>query len=73
MTSGAGPPVSASMVGFIDLRMVLPLAAGAVVTVPLGVRVNRHAPPPTLYWFFSVLFLAIGVGLLGAWLLGAGG
>ncbi len=42
MTGGAGPPVSPWMVGFVDARMALPLAIGAVTGVPLGVRLQPH-------------------------------
>lgn len=73
LTAGEGPPVSASMAGFLDLRMAWPLALGAAVTVPLGVRVNRKASPPTLYWLFATIFAGIGCWLIGAWLAGRPG
>lgn len=68
MTAGPGPAVSGSMAGFLDLRMALPLALGAVVTVPLGVRVNRSSSPPTLYWLFAAVFSAIGLWLIIEWI-----
>jgi len=72
ITSGPGPEVSPWMVGYIDGRMAVPLALGALCTVPLGVRVNRRIAPPTLYWFFAALFLIIGGLLLHSWLTGSG-
>ena len=70
LTAGAGPPVSSQMAGFLDLRMSLPLALGAAVTVPLGVRMNRRASAPTLYWTFAGVFAAIGLALVIGWALG---
>lgn len=68
LTAGPGPAVSGQMAGFMDLRMVLPLALGAVLTVPLGVRVNRRASPPTLYWIFAAVFSLIGLSIVVSWL-----
>jgi len=68
LTAGPGPAVSEQMAGFLDLRMLLPLALGAVVTVPLGVRVNRRASPPTLYWIFAAVFSTIGAAIILTWL-----
>lgn len=67
VTAGPGPEFSSLMAGFLDLRMAVPLALGAAVTVPLGVRVNRESSPPTLYWFFAVLLAGIGCFILWQW------
>jgi len=67
LTAGPGPAVSASMVGFVDLRMALPLSLGAVATVPLGVLVNRRSSAPTLYWLFSAVFATIGLSIIVSW------
>lgn len=73
LTAGQGPPVSGQMAGFLDLRMAIPLALGAAITVPLGVRVNRGSSPRTLYWCFAVLFAGIGVTLIYSWFQGRAG
>ncbi len=39
-----------------------------MLTVPLGVRVNRQASPPTLYWIFTGVFSAIGLSIVLSWL-----
>jgi len=70
LTAGPGPAVSASMAGFMDMRMLLPLSLGAAVTVPIGVRVNRRSSGPTLYWTFAATFAVIGVSILWSWLRG---
>ena len=49
------------MAGFLDLRMLAPLSLGAVMTVPIGVKVNRTSRPQTLYWIFAGVFALIGV------------
>ena len=67
LTAGPGPQVSDLMAGFVDLRMALPLSLGALVTVPLGVRVQRRSSGPTLYWLFSAVFAVIGLSLILAW------
>jgi uncharacterized membrane protein YfcA len=67
LTAGAGPPVSPTMVGFMDLRMTVPLALGAAVTVPLGVRANRRASTPVLYRLFAAIFSVIGLAVLWSW------
>jgi uncharacterized membrane protein YfcA len=67
LTAGPGPGISPLMAGFVDLRMALPLALGAAATVPLGVRVNRRARTPTLYWTFAALFAIIGLTVLIQW------
>jgi uncharacterized membrane protein YfcA len=64
MTGGAGPPVSPWMVGFVDARMAVPLAIGAVTSVPLGVRLNRTLSPQKLFWFFATTFCVMGVLLI---------
>jgi hypothetical protein len=68
LTAGEGPAVSGHMAGFMDLRMLVPLGLGAVLTVPLGVQVNRRASPPTLYWIFAAVFALIGVSIVFSWL-----
>lgn len=67
LTAGPGPAVSEMMVGFVDLRMALPLALGALVTVPLGVKLQRKSSGPTLYWLFAVVFTLIGISLIVEW------
>ena len=67
LSAGAAPPVSSMMVGFVDLRMLLPLSLGAVITVPLGVRINRVSSSATLYWMFAVIFLVLGAAVLASW------
>jgi uncharacterized membrane protein YfcA len=67
VTAGAGPAVSNAMAGFMDLRMAIPLALGALVTVPLGVRVQRRSTGPTLYRFFAAIFALIGLWLIIEW------
>jgi uncharacterized membrane protein YfcA len=67
VTAGPGPAVSDLMVGFVDFRMALPLALGALVTVPIGVKVQRRSSGPTLYWIFSAVFTAIGLSLIVEW------
>lgn len=67
-TAGPGPAFSSLMAGFLDLRMAIPLVLGAVLTVPIGVRVNRQSSPPTLYWSFAILLVAIGLSLVWQWL-----
>ncbi|HXE58725.1 MAG TPA: sulfite exporter TauE/SafE family protein [Gemmatimonadales bacterium] len=65
LTASGGPPVSRTMVGFVDLRMAVPLALGAALTVPLGVYINRTAHPRTLFWSFGAVLGLIGARL--AW------
>lgn len=67
VTAGPGPSVSGLMAGFLDLRMAIPLALGAMVTVPLGVRFQRRSSGPMLYWLFALIFAAIGVSLILEW------
>jgi hypothetical protein len=68
--AGPAPPVSWAMAGYLDLRMAVPLALGAALTVPLGVRINREARPRRLYWIFAALLGSIGVSLIWGWLRG---
>jgi uncharacterized membrane protein YfcA len=70
LTAGQGPAVSGWMAGFLDLRMAAPLALGAALSVPLGVRVNRRSNPATLYWLFAGIFLVLGLCILWPWLRG---
>jgi len=70
LTAGPGPTVSDLMAGFLDLRMAIPLALGAILTVPLGVLVNRRSSPPALYLVFAALFSAIGLHLVWQWVRG---
>lgn len=65
VTAGGAPPISGAMAGFVDLRMAIPLSLGAVLTVPLGVRMNRASRPVTLYWIFAAILAVMGVRL--AW------
>ncbi len=67
LTAGPGPAISDWMVGFVDFRMALPLAAGALVTVPLGVKAQRKSSGPTLFWLFSGVFTLIGISLIVEW------
>lgn len=70
LTAGPAPAVSAHMAGFLDLRMLVPLALGAIITVPLGVRVNRQWSPPRLYQVFAAVFAVIGGSILWSWFRG---
>lgn len=67
LTAGPGPLVSDFMVGFVDFRMAIPLALGAMVTIPLGVRVQRRSSGPALFWLFSAVFSLIGISLIVEW------
>lgn len=67
LTAGAGPALSPYMVGYVDLQMALPLALGATLTVPLGVRVNRRSTPARLFTIFAVIFALLGLWLLFDW------
>lgn len=67
LTAAAAPPLSPWMAGFVDLRMALALAAGAVVTVPLGVRVNRRSSSVTLYHLFALTFAILAGAILWSW------
>jgi len=67
ITAGPAPAVSGMMAGFVDLRMALPLALGAVVTIPLGVRLQRRSSGPVLFWFFAAMFTLLGLSLVVEW------
>jgi uncharacterized membrane protein YfcA len=54
------------VVGHVDFRHGLPLAIGAVLLSPLGVRINRRMPVLVLRRVFGVLLLAIGANLIVA-------
>jgi uncharacterized membrane protein YfcA len=59
------PAVSfAGVVGHVDFLHGLPLAAGAVLAAPFGVRLNRRLPVTTLRRVFGVLLAAVGVDLI---------
>ena len=58
------PSISNLMAGWVDFRMAIPLALGAVCTVPLGVHLNRASKPATLYWIFSFILAIVGVRLI---------
>ena len=64
LTAPNAPPVSEIMVGWVDVRMAIPLAMGAACTVPLGVHLNRASKPATLYWVFSFLLILVGIRLI---------
>lgn len=64
LTAGPGPAVSEWMTGFMDLRMLLPLGAGAVASVPVGVRVHQGSSGARLYTLFAAIFTAIAVSIL---------
>ena len=72
ITAGSGPAVSDLMAGYVDLRMALPLALGAVVTIPFGVRIQRRSSGPALLGLFAVLFTLLGLSLLVEWARGLG-
>lgn len=67
LTAGKGPPVSEMMAGFMDLRMMLPLALGSLVTVPIGVKMQRRSSGAALYWIFAGVFGVIGLELIREW------
>lgn len=52
------------VVGHVDFGHALPLAVGAVLAAPLGVRLNRRLPVVTLRRIFSVLLFLIGTDLV---------
>jgi uncharacterized membrane protein YfcA len=67
LTAGPGPQLSPYMVGYMDLQMAVPLALGATLTVPLGVRVNRRSTPARLFTIFAWIFALLGLWLLVDW------
>jgi uncharacterized membrane protein YfcA len=56
------------MIGYVDLQMAIPLALGATLTVPLGVRVNRRSAPARLFAIFASVFALLGLWLLVDWM-----
>lgn len=71
LLSGPAPAISSWMVGYIDLRMAVPLSLGAIATVPFGVRLNRRSSQSALYQVFAGIFAVIGcltlLGFLRGW------
>jgi uncharacterized membrane protein YfcA len=67
LTAGTAPAISPYMIGYVDLQMALPLALGATLTVPLGVRVNRRSTPARLFTIFAAVFALLGLWLLFDW------
>jgi uncharacterized protein len=60
----AGPLPFGWVVGHVDFGHALPLAVGAVLAAPLGVRLNRRLPVTTVRRAFSVLLFLIGADLV---------
>jgi uncharacterized membrane protein YfcA len=52
------------VVGHVDLGHALPLAIGAVLTVPAGVWLNRRLPARALRRVFGVFLAAVGADLV---------
>jgi uncharacterized membrane protein YfcA len=52
------------VVGHVDLGHGLPLAAGAVLSAPLGVKLNRRLPVITLRRAFGVFLVLVGLDLI---------
>ena len=52
------------VVGHVDFLHGLPMAAGAVLAAPFGVRLNRRATVPRLRRIFGVILLGLGVDLI---------
>jgi hypothetical protein len=59
----AGMPFG-GVVGHVDCLHGLPLALGAAVAVPFGVRLNRSAPVPRLRRTFGIILLLLGLDLV---------
>lgn len=70
LTAGEAPALSPYMVGYMDLQMAIPLALGATLTVPLGIRVNRNSTPARLFTIFAWVFALLGLWLLVDWFRG---
>lgn len=51
------------LVGHVDVARALPLTVGAVLTAPVGVRLNRAASARTLQRAFAFFLLALGIYL----------
>jgi hypothetical protein len=60
----AGALPFGGVVGHVDFLHGLPLAVGAVVAAPIGVRLARSASVTTLRRVFGLLLLALGVNLV---------
>ena len=60
----AGSLAFGGVVGHVDLLHGLPLAIGAVLAAPLGVRLNRGSSALTLRRVFGVLVLLLGIFLI---------
>lgn len=67
LTASNAPAISPYMVGYVDLQMFIPLALGATLTVPLGVRVNRSSTPARLFTIFAIIFALLGLWLFFDW------
>lgn len=52
------------VVGHVDFLHGLPMAAGAVLAAPVGVRLNRRASVPALRRTFGVILLLLGLDLV---------
>jgi hypothetical protein len=52
------------VVGHVDFRHGLPMAVGAALAVPFGVRLNRRATVPVLRRTFGVILLVLGLDLV---------
>lgn len=59
-----GPLPFGGVVGHVDLLHGLPLAIGAVVAAPIGVRINQRAPVAVLRKMFGVLLVLVGSKLI---------
>lgn len=67
LTASDAPAISPWMVGYVDLQMLVPLALGATLTVPLGVRINRQSTPTRLFQIFAWIFALLGLWLFFDW------
>ncbi len=63
-TGSGAPAMSHLMIGYVDLRLGLPLMLGALATIPLGVYLNRASRTATLYWIFALVLALMGGRLL---------
>lgn len=59
----AGVPFG-GVVGHVDFLHGLPMAAGAVLAAPVGVRLNRRTSVPGLRRIFGAILLLLGLDLL---------
>jgi uncharacterized protein len=62
--TAAAPLPFGWVVGHVDFGHALPLALGAVLAAPLGVRLNRRLPVATVRRTFSALLFLIGADLV---------